>query len=166
MPKTAFIALGSNLGDSLLNMQKAIGAMAAFSEGEIMKSSVWRSAPVGFDDDVPAFLNAVVGFQTSLTGEALLASLKVIESDQGRGQRRTERSESRPIDLDIIDLGGEILNLPGLTLPHPRAADRAFVLRPLAEIAPGFQFPGDERNLAQFISVVADQEIERTELRL
>ena len=164
--KLALIALGSNLGESHRNLQTAVSAMRVLAVSEIRVSSIWRSRPVGFETEVPDFLNAVVGFETGTSPEHLLNALKQIEHLIGRGPRNGETYESRPIDLDIIDLGGEVLVQPGLTLPYPRAKERAFVLLPLQEIAPGFRFPGDETPLESLIASVQDQALERTGLSL
>ena len=164
--KLALIALGSNLGDSHRNLQTAVSAMQGLAVSEIRASSIWRSRPVGFETEVPDFLNAVVSFETEAAPENLLKTLQQIERRIGRGPRHGEAYESRPIDLDIIDLGGEVLVQPGLTLPHPRAKSRAFVLMPLQEVAPGFHFPDDERSLEALIAEVQDQTLEPASLSL
>jgi 2-amino-4-hydroxy-6-hydroxymethyldihydropteridine diphosphokinase len=162
--KLALIALGSNLGDSRRNLQTAVSAMRVLAVSDIRVSSIWRTRPLGFETEVPDFLNAVVAFETETAPEHLLNALKQIEHLIGRGPRNGQAYESRPIDLDIVDLGGEVLVQPGLTLPHPRAKDRTFVLLPLQEVAPDFRFPGDDRPLETLIAGVQEQALERTSL--
>ncbi|OHR43741.1 2-amino-4-hydroxy-6-hydroxymethyldihydropteridine pyrophosphokinase [Neisseria sp. HMSC071B12] len=142
MPQTHFavIALGSNLAEPARQVRAALSALAAHPQIQIEKtSSLYVTAPVGYDNQ-PDFVNAVCSVRTSLDGVSLLAVLNRIEADFGR--ERTFRNAPRTLDLDIIDFDGISSNDPHLTLPHPRAHERSFVMKPLAEILPDFVLGG------------------------
>lgn len=144
MPKTTvvYIALGSNLGEPEVNLSKAAQQLGALSAAPMLASSIWESVPEGFGEHerVPGFLNAVVQISVSLGPESLLTQLQQIERRLGRSGKSGTGYESRTIDLDMIDFGGQHYQLPGLTLPHARAHQRRFVLLPLQEINPEFRF--------------------------
>ena len=128
----AAIALGANLGDRLETLKAAIARISDL--GTIIKvSSVYETDPVGYLDQ-PAFYNAALLLETILDPETIMQSLLAIEADLGRV--RTFANAPRAIDLDLLLYGDEIRDTPALTLPHPRMHERAFVLVPLAEIAP------------------------------
>lgn len=132
-----YLALGANLGDRMANIEAAI-AMLAPDVGAIERSPVYDTDPK-YVTDQPRFLNMVLAGETEMGPRALLALLKGIEARLGR--LPGERFGPRPIDLDIVYYGDETIDLPELTVPHPRLAERAFVLRPLADIAPDFTDP-------------------------
>ena len=145
MPPTHFavIALGSNLAEPARQVRAALSALEAHPQIQIEKtSSLYVTAPVGYDNQ-PDFVNAVCSVRTSLDGVSLLAVLNRIEADFGR--ERTFRNAPRTLDLDIIDFDGISSNDPHLTLPHPRAHERSFVMKPLAEILPDFVLGGHGR---------------------
>lgn len=145
MPQTHFavIALGSNLAEPARQVRAALSALEAHPQIQIEKtSSLYVTAPVGYDNQ-PDFVNAVCSVRTSLDGVSLLAVLNRIEADFGR--ERTFRNAPRTLDLDIIDFDGISSNDPHLTLPHPRAHERSFVMKPLAEILPDFVLGGHGR---------------------
>lgn len=132
----AVIALGSNLHNPAEQVRRALRTLAAHPHIRLREtSSLYTTAPVGYDDQ-PDFVNAVCIAETDLEGPALLAVLNGIEADFGR--ERSFRNAPRTLDLDIIDFNGETSADPHLTLPHPRAHERGFVMLPLAEIAPDF----------------------------
>ena len=133
----AAIALGANLGDRLATLQQAVDRMASLGE-VVAGSSVYETDPVGYLDQ-PAFYNAVLLLETNISPESLMKSLLQIEADLGRV--RTFTNAPRAIDLDLLLYGDEIRHSQELTLPHPRLHERAFVLVPLAEIAPGMHHP-------------------------
>lgn len=138
MPQTHFavIALGSNLAEPARQVRAALSTLEAHPQIQIEKtSSLYVTAPVGYDDQ-PDFVNAVCSVRTSLDGVSLLAVLNRIEADFGR--ERTFRNAPRTLDLDIIDFDGISSDDSHLTLPHPRAHERSFVMKPLAEILPDF----------------------------
>ena len=139
----AVIALGSNLAEPARQVRAALSALEAHPQIQIEKtSSLYVTAPVGYDDQ-PDFVNAVCSVRTSLDGVSLLAVLNRIEADFGR--ERTFRNAPRTLDLDIIDFDGTSSSDPHLTLPHPRAHERSFVMKPLAEILPDFVLGGHGR---------------------
>ncbi|MDP9898080.1 2-amino-4-hydroxy-6-hydroxymethyldihydropteridine diphosphokinase [Variovorax ginsengisoli] len=147
----AFVAIGGNLGDARDAVVRAMGAIGALPGTHLLaRSSLYRSAPV--DAAGPDFINAVVAVETTLAPLALLAALQGLEQDAGR--ERPYRNAPRTLDLDLLVHGETVMDTPVLTLPHPRMAQRAFVLQPLAEIAP-------ERVGAAALALVADQAITR-----
>ncbi len=153
---SAFIGLGANLGDRGAALQQALASMAALpGTGVRQVSSLYRSAPV--DSDGPDYLNAVAELATELAPLALLRALQAIEAAAGR--ERPYRNAPRTLDLDILLYGDEAIDTPDLTVPHPRMGERAFVLLPLSELAPGRATP-------EQLAAVADQRIERTETLL
>ncbi len=141
--RLAVVALGSNLGDSAATLESALAALERLAAGPLLRSSLWRSAPVNCPPGSPDFLNAVVAFEPQgiETPESLLEKLQTIELHFGR-RRTGVMNEARSLDLDLIAFGNERRVTPHLTLPHPRGAQRAFVLAPLAEILPDFRAPG------------------------
>ena len=136
----AVIALGSNLDDPVTQLQNALGALGDTNGIEIIKkSSLYRTTPVGYLDQ-PDFVNAVALIETTLTPDQLLESLHQIENKFGRV--RSFANAPRTLDLDIIDYNQEVKTSEHLTIPHPRAHERIFVVQPLAEIAPDYCLPG------------------------
>ncbi len=128
MPHTVIIALGSNLGDRGYNLRRAIAALPI---RVVRVSAFIETEPV--DAPPPMFLNAVVAGHTHLGPHALLQELLALEQRLGR-RRRGIRNEPRVIDLDLIAYGAERIRTPELTLPHPRAHERAFVMQPLRSL--------------------------------
>ncbi|MBS0340190.1 MAG: 2-amino-4-hydroxy-6-hydroxymethyldihydropteridine diphosphokinase [Proteobacteria bacterium] len=134
MTETAYIAIGANLGDARQSVEDAIEALGRLPQSRMVaRSSLYRTAPV--DAGGPDFINAVVAIDTGLAPLDLLARLQAIEAAAGR--ERPYRNAPRTLDLDLLIHGEQVLDTPTLTLPHPRMSQRAFVLVPLAEIAPG-----------------------------
>lgn len=141
MPKSTYIALGSNLGHQEENLCLAAAELQKISLSPLVASSIWWSTPEGFDEDVAEFCNAVVAAEVEMSADELLTSLKEIERQLGRTRNKSGLYLSRTIDLDIIDYDFTVLKTERLELPHPRAASRRFVLLPLQEVAPGYHFP-------------------------
>jgi 2-amino-4-hydroxy-6-hydroxymethyldihydropteridine diphosphokinase len=140
MATTAYIALGSNLGDRRAYLERAVEALGALPGVTVLRrSSLYETAPVGGPPGQGPYLNAVAEVRTDLPAEALLRALLDIESQLGRV--RQERDGPRTIDLDLLLYGDLVCAGDELTLPHPRLHERLFVLRPLAEIAPGVVHP-------------------------
>ena len=151
MTTTAFVAIGANLGDARQTVRNAIEALNALPQSRVAaQSSLYRTAPV--DASGPDFINAVVALETGLEPLALLAELQAIETRAGR--ERPYRNAPRTLDLDLLSCGDQVMDAPTLTLPHPRMRQRAFVLVPLAEIAPDQVSP-------EQLAAVAGQAIQR-----
>lgn len=141
----AFVALGGNLGDVETTLMEAVWALESLPQTSLRaQSSIYRSAPWGRTDQ-PEFLNAVVEIQTRLAAIELLNRLLEIEERFGRVRDPADRWGPRKLDLDLLAYGEQEINEPGLHVPHPRMKERAFVLVPLAEIAPSLQLPGMDR---------------------
>lgn len=156
-PQRAFIGLGANLGDARATLAQAEREIAGLPHTRLRAvSSVYRSAPV--DAQGPDFLNAVVEVSTSLAPHELLAQLQAIERRHGR--QRPFRHAPRTLDLDLLMQADLLIESPVLTLPHPRMHLRAFVLLPLAELAPNLVIPGVGA-VSGLLFAVADQTVER-----
>lgn len=149
----AFVALGSNQGDSRQILTQAIARLQDFSATPLLQSTFVKTAPVDCPPGSPDFLNAVVALQPRAgdTPESLHARLQALEKEFGR-QPKKILNEPRPLDLDLIAFGTETRDTPQLTLPHPRAHQRRFVLQPLAEIAPDFVLPGQTQTVAALLA--------------
>ncbi len=154
----AYVALGANLGSPIVTINAAIGHLDGIPlSRRLAGSSLYRTAPVGLKHQ-PDFINAVVTLETELPAQELLDQLFAIEAHFGR--QRSVRNAPRTLDLDLLLYGDRVLDTPALMLPHPRMHERAFVLAPLAEIAPGLDIPGQGR-VADLLAACADQRIER-----
>lgn len=139
-PVDAFIALGANLGDPAAQVLDAMAALALLDQTRLLDcSSLYRSRAVGHTEQ-PDFINAVVHVRTRLTARGLLQACLDIEVRFGR--QRTFKNAPRTLDLDLLLYDGLVTHSAGLTLPHPRMHQRAFVLQPLVEIAPDCVIPG------------------------
>lgn len=151
-----FVGLGANLGDLAATLNAALAELAALPQTQLLAvSSTYRSAPV--EAGGPDFLNAVARLQTGLAPLELLDALQAIELRHGR--ERPFVNAPRTLDLDLLSHGGQSLDLPRLRLPHPRLHQRAFVLRPLIELAPELRLPGLQR-LDSYLAGVQGQVIE------
>jgi len=154
---TATLGLGGNLGDPVAAFAAALARLRAHDAVELRGvSSVWRTAPWGKLDQ-PEFRNMAVLIETSLPAENLLALCLEIERESGRERR--ERWGPRTLDIDILTYGDETIDRPGLQVPHPRIAERAFVLAPLAEIAPAITI--GHQKVAALLAAIASQDISR-----
>lgn len=136
---TVFISMGSNLGDRVEMLRRGLDELDQLGETQVVRlSSIYDTEPVG-EVDQPRFLNAVVMIETELEPRVLLWNLLLIERRLGRV--RTRRWGPRPLDLDILVYDDVVVDEPDLTIPHPLMHERAFVLVPLAELAPGLVHP-------------------------
>ena len=165
---TAYIALGANLGDARAALHLAVKALGELPLTQVLQtSSFYKTAPMGADTNTVAsastpapappppvndYINAVVQLETRLTAPALLEHLQLLEQDAGR--ERPYHNAPRTLDLDLLLYGSASIDSLHLTVPHPRMWQRAFVLVPLAEIAPALVMKAQ-------LDAVADQEIER-----
>jgi len=149
-PNTALIALGSNLGDCAELIQEAIRRLQEATQAKIYASSLWETLPIDCPPGSPPFINAALRLVADfdLIPAKLLAILMGIENQLGR-RRTGQINAPRPIDLDLIACGCAMMHTPELTLPHPRFHLRAFVLAPLAEIAPEDLLPGQQHSISQ-----------------
>lgn len=138
-----FVALGSNLGDRHAHISAAVGALSRLPGAEVTRvSTIIETEPVG-----PAgqqrYLNGVAQIRTSLGPRELLTHMLGIELERGRDRAASPRWGSRTLDLDLLVFGEQVIQEPGLSVPHPRLRERLFVLEPLFEIAPGLVLPPD-----------------------
>jgi len=158
VPATAYIGIGANLGDARANVEDAIARLARLPGARLLRaSSLYRTAPIDSSGD--DYINAVAAIATTHSAHALLAALRAIEHAHGR--ERPYRNAPRTLDLDLLLYGEDtIADAPTLIVPHPRMHERAFVLAPLAEIAPDLAIPG-RGPVAALLAGVADQGIER-----
>ena len=153
----AYVALGANLGDPLATVRAAIEALRSLPRSQLIAaSSLYRTAPVGLHNQ-PDFINAAAALETQLDPQQLLAELFAIEARFGR--RRSIPNAPRTLDLDLLLHGDSVSDDPQLTLPHPRMHLRAFVLAPLAEIAPRLSLPG-HGDIHVLLRGCAEQQIE------
>jgi 2-amino-4-hydroxy-6-hydroxymethyldihydropteridine diphosphokinase len=156
--KTVYIALGSNLGDRVANLLLARERIVSPHVRLVRASSIYETAPRDVLDQ-PWFLNQVVAAETTLFPRQLLARLLRIEQEMGR--RRTVDKGPRVIDLDILLFGDVVIHAAGLEIPHPRMAERRFVLEPLAELAAGLRPPRSRHTISELLAHVMDQPVRR-----
>jgi 2-amino-4-hydroxy-6-hydroxymethyldihydropteridine diphosphokinase len=148
----AIIAFGANLGDAQENILQAMRRLEGVSEKPLRRSSLWQTAPVDCPPGSPVFVNAVVALLSGKgeTPETLLAKLQALEKEFGRRPKEV-LNEPRLLDLDLIAFGNETRATKELTLPHPRAHERRFVLQPLSEIAPDLILPGQTKSVTELL---------------
>jgi 2-amino-4-hydroxy-6-hydroxymethyldihydropteridine diphosphokinase len=157
MKHTVYIALGTNLGDRHSNLRAALRSLpTAVTVTE--ESPVYETPPWGYEDQ-PAFLNMVVKAETSLEPKPLLTYLKQIETELGR--EKSVRWGPRLIDLDILFYDDRVIHTPPLVIPHPRLHERAFVLVPLADIAPNLKHPVFHKKIRDLLAKIDMQGIDR-----
>jgi 2-amino-4-hydroxy-6-hydroxymethyldihydropteridine diphosphokinase len=154
--RAVYIGLGGNLGDPVATLRDALDRIARLpGVGLDGVSSAYESAPVGLADQ-PPFVNAAARLLTGLPLRDVLDGLLAVEGELGRV--RTVRYGPRTCDLDILLAGDEVVDEPGLAVPHPRLAERRFALEPLVELAPGLSLP-DGRTLRALLEAVQDQDV-------
>jgi 2-amino-4-hydroxy-6-hydroxymethyldihydropteridine diphosphokinase len=154
--KITYLGLGSNLGDRRRNLEDAIERLESPDLRVLRASSIYETAPRDVADQ-PWFLNQVVEAETSLFPRQLHARAKKIERELGR--KPSFPNGPRLIDIDILLLGGAIVSTPELEIPHPRMAERRFVLEPLAELIPEMKHPLTRRSVREMLAQVRDQAI-------
>jgi 2-amino-4-hydroxy-6-hydroxymethyldihydropteridine diphosphokinase len=137
----AYVGLGSNLGEREATLREALTRLSELDGVAVVAVSSFRETdPVG-NADQPRFVNAAAELETSLGPRELLERLLEVERSLGRDRTREERWGPRTVDLDLLLYGDETVGEPGLEVPHPRLAERAFVLQPLVELDPGLRLP-------------------------
>lgn len=151
--KVAYLSLGSNLGDRAGNLDRALGALEARGVRVLRRSAVYETEPVDAPPQ-PWFLNCVAEIETELLPLGLLHFTQRIERELGRKRSDLPRSP-RLIDIDIVLFGEHIVRLPELTIPHPRLAERRFVLEPLRELAPTLRHPLTRKTPAEMLAELA-----------
>jgi 2-amino-4-hydroxy-6-hydroxymethyldihydropteridine diphosphokinase len=152
-----YLGLGSNVGDRLGNLRAARDALAEHGVEVLASSSVYETAPQGEVTDQPDFLNACLRIRTALGPEELLEASKAVERELGRAPGGV-RHGPRPIDVDVLMLGGLEHRSERLSLPHPEVTSRRFVLEPLLELDPALELP-DGTRLADRLGAVRDQPV-------
>ena len=160
MSRLVLVALGSNRGDSPAIVRSAIADLERFAAGAVRASGLFRTSPVDCPPGSADFVNAVVAFEArdALSPEELLAGLKLLERNYGR-DAPTVRNTPRELDLDLLLFGAERRTDAQLTLPHPRAHLRRFVLAPAAEVAADVIWPGLGRTVAELLAGLDDGEV-------
>lgn len=151
----AYVGLGANLGDREATLRKAVELLAAEPEIDVLAVSSFRETdPVGYLEQ-PRFLNGAVALETSLPPRELLERLLAVERRLGRVRREGPRFGPRTIDLDVLLYGAETIDEPGLTVPHPRLAERRFALEPLRELDPELTLP-DGRRIEELLAAAVE----------
>lgn len=152
----AYVSLGSNLGDREAALKGAVSALARDASVQIDRlSSLYETDPFGPPPQGP-YLNGAVAFETRLPPHELLCLLQQIESEAGRVREGVPRWSARILDLDILVYGLQTIDDPALQVPHPRMAERAFVLEPLSEIAPRLRHPTTGDSIAELAAAARD----------
>lgn len=157
--KDIYLSLGSNIGDRALNISRALEALPAHGVRVVQQSSPYETEPVELREQ-EWFLNGVVEVETNLSPQRLMQALLAIERSMGR--LRVTPKGPRIIDIDILLFGSQIVREPGLEIPHPRMAERRFVLVPFAEIAAGAVHPVLQKTIGELL----DETPDRSEVRL
>ena len=153
--KTAYLSLGSNLGDRAAHIEQALDALSQAGVAVLRRSALYETEPVG---TAPQrwFVNCVVEIETELMPVALLHTLKRIEREMGRNPPAGAQPAARSIDLDILAYEQLVTDSPELTLPHPRLAERRFVLAPLREVAPEWRHPVTRLSVTEMLAALRD----------
>lgn len=150
----AYLLLGSNLGDRAAHLRKARAQLAATAGEIVAVSAIYETAAWGREDQ-PAYLNQALALRTMLSPTELLASCQAAE--QAAGRERLEHWGSRTLDVDILFYGDDVIDSPSLLVPHPRLAERRFVLVPLAEIAGSLVHPQLRKSIAELLRTCPDE---------
>ncbi len=157
-----YLSIGSNLGERERLLERALAKLSAAAVRPLRVSSVYETEPLDRRNQ-PWFLNIVVEAETDLFPRMLLMRIRRIEFELGR--RRLAPKGPRPIDIDVLLIGGTVLRTPELTVPHPRMHERRFVLEPLAELAPELRHPVDGRPIRELLEATRTQLVRRVAFR-
>jgi 2-amino-4-hydroxy-6-hydroxymethyldihydropteridine diphosphokinase len=152
-PTTAYLLLGSNLGDRAALLREALAQLTGRAGQVVVRSAIYETTAWGREDQ-PAFLNQAVALSTTLTAPELLE--QCLATERRAGRERLERWGSRTLDVDILLFGQQLIELPGLTVPHPRLAERRFALVPLAEIAGALIHPESGLSITKLLARCPD----------
>lgn len=162
MHKTVYLSLGSNLGDREANLRAAIEKLKEIGN-PVSVSSFYETEPVEVTSQ-PWFLNCAIKLDTEKMPRQLISAILALEQQMGR--QRNQKKSPRTIDIDILLFGSSIIEIPALTVPHPRMHERRFVLEPLAEIAPDARHPVYKRTIRELRDALsAGQTVRKTEPR-
>lgn len=161
LAKTVYLALGSNLGDRRANLNRAVELLAEAGVHVVRRSSIFDTDP-RYVKDQPRFFNQVIECETTLFPRQLLTITRGVELAIGR--KPTTPNGPRLIDIDILLFAKSVVNIPGLVIPHPRIAERRFVLEPLAELAPSLRHPVTRRTVDEMLTGVMNQPLRKAAL--
>jgi len=153
--KTAYLALGSNAGDRVAHIEAALGLLAEAGVAVRRRSALYETEPVGTNSR-RWFVNCVVEVETELMPLGLLRAAQRIERTLGRRPSSGPQPVARSIDIDIVAYGQQVVNLPELTIPHPRMAERRFVLEPMSEAAPEWRHPISRLSAGEMLAALKD----------
>lgn len=158
MLKTVYLALGSNLGDRVKNLSRAVELLAGAGVSVERQSSLYETEPRDFTSQ-PWFVNQVIETRTHLFPRQLLSVIQRIETRLGR--KRIIAKGPRTIDIDIVFFGNSVVETPELVIPHPRLSERRFVLEPLGELAPDIRHPLTRDTMRELLSRVSSQKVSK-----
>jgi len=162
LKKLVYLSLGSNLGDRAVNLQQAVDRLSALGKVTAL-SSFYETEPVEVTAQ-PWFVNCAVALDTEKMPRQLIAA--ILDLEQQMGRRRLEKKGPRAIDIDILLFGKSVIEVPGLTIPHPAMHERRFVLEPLVEIAPDLRHPIFKRTIRELLEALPPgQAVRRLEKR-
>jgi 2-amino-4-hydroxy-6-hydroxymethyldihydropteridine diphosphokinase len=165
LAKTVYLSLGSNMGEREDRLRQAIEILEREGIAVTKQSSIYETAPQDVADQ-PWFLNMAIECRTTLLPLQLMNLLLGVEREIGRVRQAGVRRGPRPIDLDLLLFSDAVIQLPQLTVPHPRMLQRRFVLEPLLEIAPDLKFPVDGKPLRGYLAATMNQPVRVTRRRL
>jgi len=154
MKRTIYLGLGSNLGDRAANLEQAIAGLAGAGVQMVKRSSLYATEPLGFGPQ-NWFLNCVVEAVTELMPRQLLRATQRVEREMGR--RRVVHNGPRIVDIDILFYGATVVSMADLEIPHPRIAERRFVLMPLREVAQSLRHPTLRATIAELLAATPDR---------